>query len=146
MKPLSNTDTNASARGFSSPLTLIRIDAFRGSETSCIDFAMQRRCSLGGALATIRSSCRPGNRPSPAGLLDGIVAPVHQAVPPPRRIDVFRPLRRMPSDITYDLAHVRIVLVAQLFTLLAQDIDDPPAARMANALVPRSVRALPAHL
>ena len=43
MKPLSNTETTASARGFSSPLTLIRIDAFRGSETSCIDFAMADR-------------------------------------------------------------------------------------------------------
>src|SRR5689334_160957 len=40
MKPLSNTETTASARGFSSPLTLIRIDAFRGSETSCIDLVM----------------------------------------------------------------------------------------------------------
>src|SRR3954453_3223268 len=42
MKPLSNTDTIASARGLSSPLTLIRISAFRGSETSCIDLAMPR--------------------------------------------------------------------------------------------------------
>src|SRR4051794_23592168 len=40
MKPLSNTDTTASARGFSSPLTLIRIEAFRGSDTSCIDLAI----------------------------------------------------------------------------------------------------------
>src|SRR5437868_2786875 len=39
MKPESKTETTASARGFSAPLTLIRIDAFRGSDTSCIDFA-----------------------------------------------------------------------------------------------------------
>src|SRR3954470_12517123 len=50
MKPLSNTDTTASARGFSSPLTLIRIDAFRASETSCIDLAMSVNPQRGGAL------------------------------------------------------------------------------------------------
>jgi hypothetical protein len=43
MNPLSNTDTTASARGFNSPLTLIRIDAFLGSETSCI-CAISRHC------------------------------------------------------------------------------------------------------
>src|SRR3954452_499284 len=45
MKPLSNTDTTASARGFNSPLTLIRIDAFRGSDTSCIDLVMGFLCA-----------------------------------------------------------------------------------------------------
>src|SRR5688572_4879322 len=37
MKPESNTETTASARGLSSPLTLIRTDALRGSETSWSD-------------------------------------------------------------------------------------------------------------
>src|SRR3982750_20220 len=41
MKPESNTETTASARGFSSPLTLIRIDGFRGPDTSCMDWPMR---------------------------------------------------------------------------------------------------------
>src|SRR5690349_18332699 len=70
MKPLSNTETVASARGFSSPLTLIRIEAFRGSETSCI-CAMHEAWSGAGALASSglepsppaeRAALHPGER------------------------------------------------------------------------------------
>src|SRR3954447_22577425 len=57
MKPESNTETVASARDFSSPLTLIRIDAFRGSDTSCIDCAMAQPCNLAAFLATLGPSC-----------------------------------------------------------------------------------------
>jgi len=52
LKPLSKTDTTASARGFNSPLTLIWIVAFRGSETSCIV----------GHAATVQRGWRVGNR------------------------------------------------------------------------------------
>src|SRR4051794_3395389 len=70
MKPLSKTETTASLRGLSSPFTLIRIDAFRGSETSCIDFAMSVRPEIGSALQ--RANEQPAQvRPASAGpLLD----------------------------------------------------------------------------
>src|SRR4029453_13643173 len=54
------TDTTASVRGFISPLTLIRMDAFRGSETSCI-FAI---AGPGGAAPALARGPRRARRPS----------------------------------------------------------------------------------
>jgi len=51
MKPLSKTDTTASARGFNSPLTLIWIVAF-ADRNVVHRLAMPRRCSVAGELAT----------------------------------------------------------------------------------------------
>src|SRR5881394_2011337 len=114
MKPLSKTETTASARGLSSPLTLIRIDAFRASETSCIDLVMGQPLRSRGALA--RGAC-----PRPQLSFRRVVAPVHQAVAPPRRVDVLGTLRLMSVHIADDLAHMRIIFVSEAVAELAQN-------------------------
>ena len=71
-----------------------------------------------------------------------VVAPVHEAVAPARRVDVLGPLRRVPPDEADDLAHMLIIgpCVSSSFFLLRM-VDNPPAARVAHAFPSLSVRA-----
>src|SRR3712207_2096064 len=68
-------------------------------------------------------------------LLQRVVTPVHQRVPPSGVLDVLlgRLLGQVPLDVPVDLPHVGVVLVGEVAPLLVQQLDD-----LAAGLVSRS--------
>ena len=70
---------------------------------------------------------------SPARVFQRIMTPVHQGLSPPRIGDISgRTLLEMTVDVSDDLAHVAVIIVAQGRGLLRPDLNDTRSYVMAD--------------